>query len=272
MKNLPPADTLAAAEAFQRLVLILDELREGCPWDREQTLESLRHLSIEEVYELSEAILSGDPSALRNELGDLLLHVVFYARIAREEEYFSLAELIHALCEKLIRRHPHIYGEQQVESAEEVLQNWEQIKLSEGAKSVLGGVPVSLPALVKAFRIQEKVASLGFDWEATAHTLDKVQEEISELRIELADHRPGHTIPRDQLRAIEEEFGDVLFSLVNYARFVGINPEDALERSNRKFISRFNYVEQAARASGKPLKEHTLAELDIYWESAKQQS
>lgn len=269
MKSLPPTDTAAASEAFARLVKIMDELREGCPWDRKQTLESLRHLSIEEVYELSEAILAGNYSALRGELGDLLLHIVFYARIAREEDQFTLPEMIHGLCEKLIRRHPHIYGDVQADSAEQVLQNWEQIKLQEGAKSVLAGVPNGLPAVVKAYRMQEKVASLGFDWDATATVLDKVQEEISELRIELAGHHPGQPLPDSERSDVEAEFGDVLFSLINYARFIGINPEDALERTNRKFKARFEYLEKAATQNGQQLGKMTLEEMDALWDQAK---
>lgn len=269
MKPMPPTDPATATEAFARLVQILDELREKCPWDREQTLQSLRGYSIEEVYELSEALLADDSAGIRNELGDLLLHVVFYSRIAREEGRFDLPEMIHAVCEKLIRRHPHVYGTVEATTADAVADNWEKLKLKEKDTTVLGGVPNGLPALLKAYRMQEKVARVGFDWEATAHALDKVQEEIGELRVELADHRKGDALPEDQKARIEDEFGDMLFSLVNYARFIGINPEDALERANRKFKSRFDALEATATAQGKALTSLTLAELDAIWDAVK---
>lgn len=251
-----------AQAAFGRLLRLMDELREHCPWDQKQTFESLRHLSIEEVYELSDAILDGERQQIKVELGDLLLHIVFYTRLAKEEAAFDMGGLIHQLCDKLIRRHPHIYGQSQVSSEGEVLQNWEQIKLKEGAKSVLGGVPQSLPALVKAYRIQEKVASVGFDWPEAGQVLDKLQEELQELADAKAQGEP-------QAR-LEEEFGDILFSVINYARHVGINPEDALERTNKKFMARFNTLEASAKADGKPLHEHSLEELEARWQQAKE--
>ncbi|HLG34934.1 MAG TPA: nucleoside triphosphate pyrophosphohydrolase, partial [Bacteroidia bacterium] len=238
--------------SFERLVNIMDELREKCPWDKKQTLESLRHLTIEETYELSEAILDGDMKKVRNELGDLLLHIVFYTRIAREQNAFTLDEVIDGLSEKLIKRHPHIYGDVVADTAEEVKHNWEKIKLAEKDKegnavnkTVLDGVPKSLPAMIKAWRIQEKARGAGFDWEKPEQVLEKVQEELDELMAELKQEK-NHS-------RIEHEFGDFLFALVNYARFIGVNPEDALEKTNRKFISRFSYMENQIRSSGKHL-------------------
>ena len=255
--------------SFERLVNIMDELREKCPWDKKQTLESLRHLTIEETYELSEAILGRDMKKIRNELGDLLLHIVFYARIAREQNAFTLAELIDALSEKLIKRHPHIYGDVVANTAEEVKHNWEKIKLAEKDKegnavnkTVLEGVPQSLPAMIKSWRIQEKARGAGFDWEKPEQVLEKVREELSELQAEI-------NTEQNQAR-IEDEFGDLLFALINYARFIHVNPEDALEKTNRKFMARFNYMEERVRASGKHLSDLTLAQMDAYWNEAKE--
>jgi XTP/dITP diphosphohydrolase len=260
----------AGTEAFGRLLKIMDELREQCPWDRAQTMHTLRHLTLEEVHELSESILADDLPEVKKELGDLLLHIVFYARLADEQKVFDIAGLIHQLCEKLIRRHPHIYGNVSADNADAVKANWEEIKLKEGNKTVLGGVPKGLPALVKAYRIQEKVSSVGFDWENSAQVLDKVEEEIGELRQVLPVLSNKQTLADDALRAqAEAELGDVLFSIVNYARFLGINADDALEKTNRKFLHRFAHVEAAAQAAGKPLKDHSLAELNALWDDAK---
>ncbi|MGF7216526.1 XTP/dITP diphosphohydrolase [Spirosoma lacussanchae] len=256
--------------AFDRLLTIMDELREQCPWDRKQTLESLRHLTIEETYELSDAILENDLPEIRKELGDIQLHLVFYARIASELGRFDMADVLNSICEKLIRRHPHIYpdaagGTVVAETEEQVKANWEQLKLKEGNKSVLGGVPGSLPALVKAMRIQEKARGAGFDWEERQQVWEKVEEEMQEFKAEF-NGDTGEAI--DSQRA-EGEFGDLLFSLVNYARFIDINPETALERTNKKFIKRFQYLEERARANGKALADMTLAEMDVYWNEAK---
>jgi XTP/dITP diphosphohydrolase len=248
--------------AFERLLVMMDELREKCPWDKKQTLESLRHLTIEETYELADSILDKDMPNIKKELGDILLHIVFYARIASETKDFDIADVINALCDKMIHRHPHIYGDVKVENEQDVKENWEKLKLKEGNKSVLGGVPVSLPALVKASRIQDKARAVGFDWEQPEQVWEKVEEEIGELRQEVETNAP--------LSKIEDEFGDVLFSLVNYARFLKINPEDALERTNKKFIKRFQYLESEAGKIGKPLSEMTLAEMDVYWNKAKE--
>ncbi|RYC68088.1 MULTISPECIES: nucleoside triphosphate pyrophosphohydrolase [Spirosoma] len=256
--------------AFDRLLTIMDELREQCPWDRKQTLESLRHLTIEETYELSDAILENDLPEIQKELGDIQLHLVFYARIASELGRFDMADVLNGICEKLIRRHPHIYpdaagGTVVAETEEQVKANWEQLKLKEGNKSVLGGVPGSLPALVKAMRIQEKARGAGFDWEERQQVWEKVEEEMQEFKAEF-NGDTGEAI--DSQRA-EGEFGDLLFSLVNYARFIDINPETALERTNKKFIKRFQYLEERARANGKALADMTLAEMDVYWNEAK---
>lgn len=252
--------------AFDRLLTIMDELREQCPWDKKQTTESLRHLTIEETFELSDAILEGDADEIKKELGDILLHIVFYARIGSEEGNFDMKTMIDSLCEKLIRRHPHIYGDTLAEDEEAVKQNWEKIKLTEkGNKSVLGGVPKSLPALIKAMRIQEKARGVGFDWEEKHQVWEKVEEEMQEFKDEfnVADEKEI-----DQEKA-SGEFGDLLFSLINYARFIDINPEEALERTNKKFIKRFQYLENAAKESGKNLSDMTLAEMDVYWNEAK---
>ena len=247
-------------EAFGRLLDIMDDLREKCPWDKKQTLESLRHLTIEETYELGDAILDNDLQEIKKELGDLLLHIVFYAKIGSETNDFDIADVANSICDKLISRHPHIYSDLVVGNEEEVKQNWEKLKLKEGKKSVLEGVPKSLPALVKASRIQDKVKGVGFDWEETHQVLDKVKEELQELQVE---------IEAGNQEAMEAEFGDVLFSMINYARFLKINPEDALERTNKKFIKRFMYLESKANELGKPLADMTLAEMDVFWEEAK---
>lgn len=247
-------------QAFDRLLTIMDELREQCPWDKKQTLQSLRHLTIEETYELGDAILENDLEEVKKELGDMLLHIVFYAKIGSETQDFDMADVCNAICEKLIHRHPHIYGDVEVKDEEEVKQNWEKLKLKEGKKSVLEGVPKGLPALVKASRIQDKVKGVGFDWEEPHQVWDKVQEELEELQVEIAVGNQDK---------IEAEFGDVLFSMINYARFLNINPEDALERTNKKFISRFQYLESKATEIGKPLMDMTLAEMNVFWNEAK---
>lgn len=249
----------AKKDAFERLVIIMDELRAGCPWDKKQTLESLRHLTIEEVYELGDAILKGDMEELKKEIGDILLHMVFYAKIASETHHFDIADSLNAICDKLISRHPHIYGDVKVEDEEEVKANWEKLKLKEGKKSVLEGVPQSLPAMVKAQRIQDKARGVGFDWEHPEQVWEKVEEELREFKHE-ADH---------QTSKMEDEFGDLLFSLVNYARFKGINPEDALEKTNRKFIRRFQYLETESAKDGKLMDQMSLSEMDEYWNKAK---
>lgn len=248
-------------EALDRLLTIMDELREQCPWDRKQTMKSLRHLTIEETYELGDAILDNDLEEVKKELGDLLLHIFFYAKIGSETRDFDIADVANVISDKLIHRHPHIYGDVDVSDAEEVKQNWEAIKLKEGKKSVLEGVPNSLPSLVKANRIQDKVAGVGFDWEKPEQVFEKLKEELAELQ---------HEVAGGEQDRIESEFGDVLFSMVNYARFLDINPENALERTNKKFIKRFKYLESKAKDAGKSLKEMTLAEMDVYWEQAKQ--
>ncbi|MEE1962890.1 XTP/dITP diphosphohydrolase [Flagellimonas taeanensis] len=247
-------------KALERLLNIMDELRDQCPWDKKQTMQTLRHLTIEETYELGDAILDNDLDEVKKELGDLLLHIVFYAKIGSETQDFDIADVANGICEKLINRHPHIYGDVKVQNEEEVKQNWESIKLKEGKKSVLEGVPNSLPALVKANRIQEKVAGVGFDWEHPEQVFEKLKEELAELQ---------HEVKQNDMDKMESEFGDVLFSMVNYARFLKINPENALERTNKKFIKRFQYLEGKAKESGKTLREMTLAEMDVFWEEAK---
>ena len=255
--------------AFDRLLTIMDELREQCPWDRKQTLESLRHLTIEETYELSDAILENDLPEIKKELGDVLLHIVFYAKIASEnveaDKNFDIADVLTGICEKLVSRHPHIYGDAKADTEEQVKQNWEKLKLKEGNKSVLSGVPASLPALVKAMRIQEKARGAGFDWDEKQQVWAKVEEELQEFK-ENFNIETQEVI--DQKEA-EAEFGDLLFSLVNYSRFVDINPETALERTNKKFIRRFQYMEEASKSDGKSLTEMTLSEMDEYWNQAK---
>ncbi len=250
--------------AFERLLNIMDDLRAKCPWDMKQTLESLRYLTIEETYELSDAILEKDYEELKGEIGDIMLHMVFYSKIASETNKFDITDVLNAISDKLVRRHPHIYGDVKVQDEEEVKRNWEKIKLKEkGRKTVLQGVPKSLPAMVKANRIQDKVRGVGFDWEHDHQVWDKVKEEISELEVEVSKGAAQDKI--------EDEFGDVLFSLINYARHIKVNPEDALERTNKKFIKRFNYLEQKSKELGKSLDQMTLAEMDVYWEEAKKQ-
>ena len=246
--------------AFERLLDIMDELREQCPWDNKQTFESLRHLTIEETYELGDAILDNDLQEIKKELGDLLLHIVFYAKIGSEQNAFDVGDVANEICDKLINRHPHIYGDTKVDGADQVIKNWESIKLKEGKNSVLEGVPKSLPALVKAFRIQEKAAGVGFEWDNAEDVLDKVKEEITELKQEVEDQN---------LDKMEDEFGDVLFSLINYARYHKINPELALERTNKKFIKRFKYIEESAKKEGKVINELTLDQMEVFWNKAK---
>ncbi|MCB0429830.1 MAG: nucleoside triphosphate pyrophosphohydrolase [Flavobacteriales bacterium] len=251
-------DTL---QSFQRLLDIMNDLREKCPWDKKQTMESLRHLTIEEVYELADSILEKDMKGIRGELGDLLLHIVFYAKIGSETNDFNMKDVLDGICEKLIQRHPHIYGDVKVENEEDVKRNWEKLKLKEGKKSVLEGVPVSLPALVKASRIQDKAKGVGFDWDNRSQVWEKVREEMEELREEV-EKNPG-------AEAVEAEFGDVMFSLINYARFIGVNPEDALEKTNRKFIRRFQAMEDMARDQGQAFDQMSLEEMDVLWNEAK---
>ncbi len=251
------------AASFLNLIKIMDELREKCPWDKKQTIESIRHLTIEETFELSDAILKKDLNEIKKELGDLLLHIVFYSKIASETNDFNIKNVIDGLCEKLIFRHPHVYGDVKAETEEQVKQNWEQLKQKEkdGNKSVLSGVPNSLPALLKAYRIQEKARAVGFDWEKPEQVYEKVKEELAEFETE---------IKYGNQQNAEKEFGDVLFSLINYARFLNINPEDALEQTNKKFIKRFNYMEDKVKTQGKQISDCKLEELDIYWNEAKQ--
>jgi len=246
--------------AFERLLTIMDELREQCPWDKKQTMQSLRHLTIEETYELTDAIIENDLTEVKKELGDLMLHIVFYSRIASETKDFDIADVMNEICEKLIHRHPHIYGDVKVTDEEEVKKNWEKLKLKEGKTSVLEGVPKSLPALVKAVRIQDKAKGIGFDWDNKSQVWEKVKEEIDELQIEI----------KAKSDKIEDEFGDVLFSLINYARFIDINPEDALEKTNKKFIKRFQYMESEVKKINKQLSELTLQEMEFYWNKAKE--
>jgi XTP/dITP diphosphohydrolase len=239
----------------------MDELREKCPWDKKQTMESLRHLSIEELYELSDAILEGDDEEIKKELGDIILHIVFYAKIASETGKFDIADVLNGICEKLIVRHPHIYGDVKVTDEEDVKRNWETIKLKEGKLSVLEGVPNSLPAMIKAYRMQEKAKGVGFEWSNAEDVWKKVVEELEEFKVESAKE--------DNRDKLENEFGDLLFSLINYSRFIGINPEDALERTNKKFKKRFEHIERRARENGRLLQDMKLEEMDVYWEEAK---
>jgi XTP/dITP diphosphohydrolase len=251
----------STAKEFTRLVQIMDELREKCPWDKKQTIETLRHLTIEETYELTDAITDNDWKGIKEELGDLMLHIVFYAKLGAEKNEFSLQEVLHGICEKLIVRHPHIYGDVTVNNEEDVKQNWEKIKLKEGKKTILGGVPKSLPAMVKAIRLQEKSKSVGFEWEDSAQVWDKVKEELLELEEAVA------TGNKDRM---EDEMGDVFFSLVNFARFLQVDAENALERTNKKFMNRFNGMEAAAQLENKQLHDMTLGELDILWNKMKE--
>lgn len=255
----------AKLEAFDRLLTIMDGLRLNCPWDKKQTLESLRHLTVEEVYELGDAILNQDMEGLKKELGDVLLHMVFYSRIASESGLFHIGDVLNSICEKLIFRHPHIYSDTVADTEEEVKRNWESLKKKEGQTRTLSGVPASLPPMVKAMRIQEKARGAGFDWEEPAQVWEKVQEEIAEFR----EHTSRENFNREEA---EKELGDVFFSLINYARFLEINPDQALERTNLKFIQRFNYLEDRALENGKNLREMSLAEMDVYWEEAKKKS
>jgi MazG family protein len=266
-KNLsaPDLNRQAKLQAFDRLLTIMDELRENCPWDKKQTLESLRHLTIEETYELSDAILEGDLTEIKKELGDLMLHLVFYARIGSELQSFDIADVLNSICEKLIERHPHVYGDVEANDEQTVKSNWEKIKLKTGNKSVLEGVPQSLPALVKAVRIQDKARGVGFDWEKKEQVWEKVEEEMQEFKNEF---NVAADKPIDQEKAVAE-FGDLLFSLVNYSRFINIDPEEALERTNKKFIKRFQYLETESAKEGKVMGEMSLAEMDQYWEKAK---
>ncbi len=256
--NINPLDPRLIA--FNRLLNIMDDLRAKCPWDQKQTMESLRHLTIEETYELSDAILKGDKNEIKKEIGDILLHLVFYSKIGSETNDFNITDVINSLCEKMIFRHPHIYGDVQVKDAAEVTTNWEKLKQKEGNKGALSGVPNSMPSLLKALRIQDKARAIGFDWEEPNQVWEKVQEELGELQEEVkANHQ----------EKLEQEFGDVFFALINYARFLKVNPEDALEKTNKKFISRFNYMEQKILAQGKALADCSLAEMDVYWNEAK---
>ena len=249
------------SKAFVRLLTIMDELREKCPWDKKQTMDSLRYLTIEELYELSDAILDKDTDEIKKELGDILLHIVFYSRIASETNDFDITDVINSVCDKLIHRHPHIYGDVDVKDEVEVKKNWEKLKLKEGKKSVLEGVPKSLPAIVKSFRIQEKVRGIGFDWDNKNQVWEKVVEEIEELKIEIKNGNQDR---------IESEFGDVLFALTNYARFVNVNPEDALERTNKRFIKRFQIMENMISDEGLILSDMSLSEMDVFWDKAKE--
>jgi len=248
-------------KAFERLLNIMDDLRNGCPWDKEQTLESLRHLTIEEVYELSDAILNKNMSDIKGELGDLMLHLVFYAKIASETDDFDIKDVIDGISEKLIFRHPHIYGDAEVTGAEDVLNNWEKLKLKEGKKSVLSGVPKSLPPLIKAYRIQEKVKGVGFEWKKRKDVWNKVIEELNELKYEVENGGDKTNM--------EDELGDLLFAITNYARYIDINPEDALERTNKKFIKRFQYIESQSAKDGYKIEDMSLEEMDVYWNKAK---
>ncbi len=254
----PDPNRAQKLQAFDRLLTVMNELRENCPWDKKQTLESLRHLTIEETYELSDAIVEGNLNEVKKELGDLMLHNVFYARIASEQNAFDIADVLNAICDKLIERHPHIYSDVVAEDEATVKANWEKIKLKTGNKSVLEGVPKSLPALVKAIRIQDKARGVGFDWEKKEQVWEKVEEEMQEFKAEAGNKEKAMA-----------EFGDLLFSLVNYARFIGIDPEEALERTNKKFIKRFQYLETESAKDGKTMGEMTLAEMDAYWNKAK---
>jgi len=248
-------------KAFERLLNIMDDLRKDCPWDKEQTMETLRHLTIEEVYELSDAILDKNLNEVKGELGDLMLHLVFYSKIGSEKKAFDITDVLEAISDKLVYRHPHIYGDVKVNGAEEVKDNWEKLKLKEGKKSVLEGVPKSLPPLVKAYRIQEKVKGVGFEWKERDQVWDKVIEEMHELK-----HEVDTSAPKEK---VEDELGDLLFAIVNYARYVGVNPEDALERTNKKFIRRFQFIETESGKEGKKVEDMTLEEMDVYWNKAK---
>lgn len=264
-RNIPPLTATEPSSAFLRLLNVLDTLRTQCPWDKKQTMETLRHLTIEETYELSDAILEGDLDEVKKELGDVMMHLVFYARIASETNDFTIVDVLNSVCDKLISRHPHIYGDVEVLDEQDVKRNWEKLKLKEGNKSVLAGVPAGLPSLVKASRIQEKARGVGFDWEDKTQVWEKVEEEMQEFKAEfnVVDNTAI------DIEKAESEFGDLLFSLINYARFININPENALEKTNKKFIKRFQYLEEKAKENGKELQDMTLAEMDVYWNEAK---
>jgi MazG family protein len=263
--SAPDLNREAKLKAFDRLLTVMNELRENCPWDKKQTLETLRHLTIEETYELSDAILEGNLQEVKKELGDLMLHNVFYARIASEAGEFDMTDVLNSICDKLIERHPHVYGDVVADDEKTVKENWEKIKLRTGNKSVLEGVPKSLPALVKAIRIQDKARGVGFDWERKEQVWEKVEEEMEEFKNEF-NAESNETINHEKAMA---EFGDLLFSLVNYARFINIDPEEALERTNKKFIKRFQYLETESAKDGKTMGEMTLTEMDEYWNKAK---
>ncbi|GHE30710.1 nucleoside triphosphate pyrophosphohydrolase [Sphingobacterium griseoflavum] len=265
MPHIAPTPEYEPGKAFERLLLILDTLRIACPWDRKQTMESLRHLTIEEMYELTDAILEKDFVEIKKELGDVMMHLVFYAKIASEQDKFEIVDVMNAVCDKLIARHPHIYSDVEVQDDEDVKKNWESLKLAEGNKSVLSGVPKGLPALVKAYRIQDKVRGVGFDWEDPSQVWKKVEEELSEFKEEF-NIEAGQMVNKEKAEA---EFGDLLFSLINYARHLDINPENALERTNKKFIQRFSHLEKRAMETGQSLQEMTLEEMDVYWNEAK---
>lgn len=265
MAHQAPQQGYTAATAFERLLTILDTLREHCPWDRKQTMHTLRHLTIEEMYELTDAILESDMPEIKKELGDVMMHLVFYAKIADEQGAFDIRDVLNAVCDKLIERHPHIYADVNVNNAEDVKQNWETIKLKEGNRSVLSGVPKGLPSLVKAYRIQDKVRGVGFDWEDKARVWEKVEEELNEFKSEF-NIEQGADIDADRA---EQEFGDLLFSLINYARHLDINPENALERTNKKFIRRFTHLENRAMENKQKLQDMSLEEMDVYWNEAK---
>ena len=270
--SAPDLNREAKLKAFDRLLTIMDELRENCPWDKKQTLESLRHLTIEETYELSDAILEGDLTEVKKELGDVMLHLAFYSRIASEVKAFDMADVLNSICDKLIERHPHVYGDVIANDEKTVKENWEKIKLRTGNKSVLEGVPKSLPALVKAIRIQDKARGVGFDWEKKEQVWEKVEEEMQEFKQEfLPVRQAGNTELNEPINTQKAmvEFGDLLFSLVNYARFIDIDPEEALERTNKKFIKRFQYLETESAKDGKKMGEMNLREMDEYWERAK---
>jgi XTP/dITP diphosphohydrolase len=251
-------------EAFGRLLKIMDDLREKCPWDKKQTMQSLRNLTVEETYELTDAILNEDMQGIKEELGDLLLHIVFYAKIASEEGAFDIKDVIHHHCDKLVKRHPHVYGDMQLNTEDAVKQNWEKLKLKEGKKSILAGVPQSLPALIKAYRIQDKVKQVGFQWEHTGQVWDKVQEEMNELHAEASAKAADP-------EKVEQEFGDLLFALINYARYINVDPERALEKTNQKFVRRFRFIEDSVNSSNGDLKSMTLQEMDALWNQAKKQ-
>lgn len=267
--NINPSDPRLIA--FNRLLNIMDDLRAKCPWDQKQTMETLRHLTIEETYELSDAILKGDKNEIKKEIGDILLHLVFYSKIGSETNDFNITDVINSLCEKMIFRHPHIYGDVKVANAEEVTTNWEKLKQKEGNKGALSGVPNSMPSLLKALRIQDKARAIGFDWEDPNQVWEKVQEELAELQVEVASmHSAKDEESKNKIHyKLESELGDVLFALINYARFLNINSEDALEKTNKKFMSRFNYMEQKILAQGKSLADCSLAEMDVFWNEAK---